>query len=92
MTPQEAANPAAEALSEDIPRLFMFRSGGVLGPQTADGVQWPDGAISVRRFDPPVTESWTGWEDPAAIEVHDGTTAVVWRRQDIYSDAEGTDT
>lgn len=74
----------------DIPRLFVLRAGGPLGDQVADGVQWPDGAINIRRLDPPATESWTGWDDPAAAEVHDGTTSVVWRRQETYTDQEGT--
>ncbi|WP_367128310.1 hypothetical protein [Saccharothrix sp. HUAS TT1] len=76
---------------DEIPRLFVLHADGLDGEKVADGVQWPDGTISVRRLNPAATESWTDWEDPAAAEVHDGTTAVVWRRQDTYTDQqEGT--
>lgn len=76
---------SADAVPLVPPALFYLLRGSLAqGEYVADGVQWPDGTISVRRVNPAKIETWTGWDDPGAAEVHDGTTVVVWYRRDTY--------
>lgn len=72
------------AEQDDVPRLFyLWRN----EERIADGVQWPDGAVSVRWTVPELaTETWASFDDPAAAAVHDEAVMVVWRRQDSYVD------
>jgi hypothetical protein len=45
----------------------------------ADGVQWPDGTVTVRwRGDRPSTVHWNHLEDAVAVHGHAGATKVVW--------------
>lgn len=70
-------------MPDGIPGLFYLRTepGGNL---TADGVQWPDGSVTVRWLTG-ATDQWASFDDPAAAIVHTSDATVVWRRSDIYA-------
>ncbi|MFE3449654.1 hypothetical protein ACFXJ8_12030 [Nonomuraea sp. NPDC059194] len=45
----------------------------------ADGVQWPDGTVTLRwRGDRPSTVCWDNLADAEAVHGHAGATRVVW--------------
>ncbi|MFD4394681.1 hypothetical protein [Kitasatospora sp. NPDC058478] len=66
------------------PRLFTLQRDtditGISGTGTiAHGVQWPDGAVTIRwTGDRPSTVQWTGIDDVIAINGHGGHTRVIW--------------
>lgn len=68
----------------EIPRLFYLRSEPA-GEQLADGVQWPDGTVTVNWTGSTDTAQWTSFADPAAAIVHTERVTVVWRLQDTYA-------
>ncbi|MFG3439874.1 hypothetical protein ACGF0J_21725 [Nonomuraea sp. NPDC047897] len=65
-------------------RRFVLRRdadpSGVSGTgNVADGVEWPDGSVTVRwRGDRPSTVCWVSLDDAIAIHGHGGSTRVVW--------------
>lgn len=74
---------------EDIPRLFTLRAGEQLGQLAANGVQWPDGAVTVYWTDDrqPHIEYWASFEaDVAAVALDVEQLTVVWRRQGTYAE------
>lgn len=45
----------------------------------ADGIQWPDGTVSIHwRGDRPSTVIWPRIEDAEAVHGHNGATRIVW--------------
>jgi hypothetical protein len=45
----------------------------------ADGVQWPDGAVSIRwRGEHHSTAAWDSVDDAMAVHGHDGATVIEW--------------
>ncbi|WP_424891821.1 hypothetical protein [Streptomyces sp. XH2] len=67
-----------------IPRLFVLQRDhdvtGVSGTGiVADGVQWPDGAVTIRwRGLRPSTVHWNGISDADAVHGHGGATRIIW--------------
>lgn len=68
----------------DNPRLFRLERdldvSGISGTgHVADGVLWPDGAVTVRWLgNRPSTVQWNSLDDLLAINGHGGATRVVW--------------
>ncbi|MFD6324224.1 hypothetical protein ACFWOL_15440 [Streptomyces sp. NPDC058442] len=66
------------------PRLFHLQRdhdiSGVSGTgRVADGVQWPDGTVTLRWIgDRPSTVHWDRLDDAVAIHGHSGATRIVW--------------
>jgi len=45
----------------------------------ADGVQWPDGTVTIRwRGDRPSTVCWGNFQDAMAVHSHGGATVFEW--------------
>ncbi|MEU1086370.1 hypothetical protein ACFYPN_22835 [Streptomyces sp. NPDC005576] len=67
-----------------LPRRFhLQRNDDVTGAsgtgRVADGVQWPDGTVTVRwRRERASTVNWDCIEDAEAIHGHQGATVIVW--------------
>ncbi|MFD1656955.1 hypothetical protein ACFSL4_01570 [Streptomyces caeni] len=64
-------------------RLFVLQRDrdvtGVSGPgPVADGVQWPDGTVVLRRRERPSTSVWDSLDLMLSVHGHDGATRVVW--------------
>ncbi|MFI1287434.1 hypothetical protein ACH4VM_02800 [Streptomyces sp. NPDC020792] len=68
----------------DQPRVFHLQRdhdvSGVSGTgRVADGVQWPDGTVTLRWIgDRPSTVHWDRLDDALAIHGHGGATRIVW--------------
>ncbi len=68
----------------DLPHLFhLQRDVDVTGAsgtgRVADGVLWPDGAVTLRWRGPRAsTVHWDRIEDAEAIHGHGGHTTIVW--------------
>lgn len=59
-------------------RLKDFSGNSGTG-RVADGVLWPDGAVTIRwRGDKPSTVNWNCIEHVEAIHGHAGATEIVW--------------
>ena len=69
---------------DDKPRRFYLDRhkdiSGISGTGTvADGVLWPDGAVTVRwRGNKPSTVNWNNMQDVEDIHGHAGSTDIVW--------------
>lgn len=69
-------------------RFYLYRHqdlNGISGTGiVADGVQWPDGAVTMRwRGARPSTVNWNSIEDAEAIHGHGGATVIVWIGSDF---------
>lgn len=83
--------PTLRAAAGDLPpggermtrRFQLERLNDVSGVSgvgiVADGVQWPDGKVTVRWRGPrPSTVCWDGMADVVAVHGHQGATRVLW--------------
>ncbi|GAA0632306.1 hypothetical protein GCM10010174_61680 [Kutzneria viridogrisea] len=68
----------------DEPRLFWLDRrqdvSGISGTgRIADGVQWPDGTVTLRWRGPHASVAhWSSLADVDAIHGHNGATRIVW--------------
>ncbi|MFI0929605.1 hypothetical protein ACH4TP_37640 [Streptomyces sp. NPDC021012] len=66
------------------PRVFRLQRhtdiSGVSGlGHIADGIQWPDGTVTIRWRGPrPSTVHWNSLDDALAIHGHNGATEAIW--------------
>jgi hypothetical protein len=81
---QHLPAPDLSETEELRPRTFaLVRDHDVTGVSgtgsVADGVQWPDGTVSVRWVGPhPSTVFWNSLDDALAVHGHGGHTRIVW--------------
>lgn len=76
--------PEEPEMPDTPPRLFrLLRAVDVTGVSgtghVADGVQWPDGTVTIRwRGGRPSTVQWASIDDAVAIHGHGGNTLLEW--------------
>ncbi|MFI1472069.1 hypothetical protein [Streptomyces wuyuanensis] len=79
------AEHRGRALAEHQPgrRFFLLRHHDITGVSgtgvVADGVEWPDGTVTIRwRGERPSTVDWGSIDDALHIHGHSGSTEIVW--------------
>ncbi len=83
---QEGAYDSPPSLREATgasQRFYLYRhedKSGISGTGiVADGIRWPDGAVTIRwRGERPSTVNWNSIEDAESVHGHGGATVFVW--------------